>query len=255
MQAISQNKSTELFNHQLFAKIKTIEECRIFMEHHIFAVWDFMSLAKKVQEIFAPIKTPWEIPIEPKYTRFINEIILSEESDQLEDGRVMSHCEMYLEAMREIGASTQMFEDFLRALQVYDLHSIDVRQFIPDPAYEFMKHTFSIVNSKQPHMITASFCYGRENIIPGMFLSLLDSNGITNSQAPIMREYLKKHIDLDGDIHGPMAIQMTEYTCQNINQKKLEVEATKLHTIQARIRFWDGIYQAINEKDRLELSV
>ena len=246
MNSIALKKCNKLFSHPLFDHIHTIEDCRVFMEHHIFAVWDFMSLAKKVQEIFAPITTPWQISINPKLCRFINEIILAEESDILEDGRIMSHCEMYLEAMQEVGASTYNFKRFLAAIQTYDLYSMEVSQFVPEPSYEFMKTTFSIVNSKQAHLIAGGFCYGREDIIPGMFISLLNNNGISESNTPVFREYLAKHIDLDGDIHGPMSVEMTQYLCRDDYQKKLEVESIRLQVMHARTKLWDGVHRALN---------
>jgi hypothetical protein len=185
------------------------------------------------------------LPKSPKYTRFINEIILAEESDLLSDGRIMSHCQMYMHAMQEIGASTQNFENFLKAMKEHDFHSFEVKQFIPTPAYEFMTTTFSIVNSKSPHVVIAGFCYGRENIIPDLFLSILNKSKLSPKIAPIFREYLSKHIELDGDIHGPMAIEMTNYSCAGSHKKELEVESTKLLSIESRIRFWNGIHECI----------
>jgi hypothetical protein len=245
---IERVKLDKLFSHCLLQEINSIEGCRVFMEHHVFAVWDFMSLAKKVQKIFAPIETPWHFSNNPKYVRFINEIILAEESDILKDGRIMSHCEMYLEAMEEIGASTHQFRKFLKSIKSHDISSMEVKQYVPSPAYEFMKQTFSVVNSSLPHIVTAGFCYGRENIIPGMFISLLNSKGISESIAPVFWEYLRKHIDLDGDIHGPMAVELTKFTCDNIQQRILEVEAIKLQMIQARINFWEGISESIKHR-------
>lgn len=248
MNSISATISDKLFNHPLVKSIKSIDDCKVFMEHHIFAVWDFMSLTKRVQEIFASTITPWQIPPNPLYTRFINEIILAEESDYLNDGRVMSHCQMYLEAMNEIGASTSNFMNFTQALNEHDFHSYEVKQFVPDSAYEFITNTFSVVNSKNPHVVMAGFCYGRENIIPSLFLSILKRIGITNSQAPIFYEYLNKHIELDGDLHGPMAIEMLRFCCNGVRKKHLEAEATQLFSIESRIRFWNGILDSIHMK-------
>jgi pyrroloquinoline quinone (PQQ) biosynthesis protein C len=254
MNSVIEAKMFKLYNHPLFKEVSSIEDGRVFMEHHIYAVWDFMSLVKKVQAIFAPIKTPWLPSKHTKYRRFVNEIILAEESDTLLDGRVMSHCEMYLEAMKEIGARTRPFENFIEALQSHGLESSEVEEIVPESALAFMKHTFSVVNSKQAHCIIGAFCYARENVIPGMFQSLLNQSSITDEEAPTFMEYLKKHIELDADEHGPMAIKMVDLACGGRVKYTREVEMIVTHSIQARITFWDGVLDAIKLNRRSNKS-
>ena len=235
----------KLYNHPVFKEIKSIEDCRVFMEHHIYAVWDFMSLVKKVQSIFAPTRTPWMPSQHKKYRRFINEIIIAEESDKLEDGRVMSHCEMYLEAMREINASTKKFKGFLKIIRSKGLEHALSDKAIPKIAKNFMRHTFQITHSKKPHVIISSFSYGRENIIPGMFQKILDGNQLDQKLIPMFREYLNKHIELDGDHHGPMAKEMVKLACAENKIKLAEAEQAAMDSIQARITFWDGLLDVL----------
>ena len=49
----------KLANHRIFERINSIQELKVFMEHHIFAVWDFMSLLKKLQIDLVPSGSPW----------------------------------------------------------------------------------------------------------------------------------------------------------------------------------------------------
>jgi hypothetical protein len=93
-------------------KVKTIEDLQSFLENHVFAVWDFMSLLKALQSKLTCTTTPWFATANPETRYLINEIVVAEESDLTLDGRRQSHYEMYIEAMKDCGASIVEIESF-----------------------------------------------------------------------------------------------------------------------------------------------
>jgi hypothetical protein len=87
---------------------------------------------------------------------------------------------------------------------------------------------------------------GREHIIPCIFRSILKNIGITESQAPIFHYYLNRHIGLDEDFHAPLSLRLLNSLCDDNEQKTTEaIDAAKL-AVNARLKFWDGVLEAIN---------
>ena len=48
----------KLVGHPVFHSVTTLPRLRVFMEHHVYPVWDFMSLLKSLQQTFAPHGSP-----------------------------------------------------------------------------------------------------------------------------------------------------------------------------------------------------
>lgn len=239
-----------LLNHPLYENLNTIENIKVFMKNHIFAVWDFLILAKRVQRIVSPTSNFWKPNQDPKLRRFINEIMISEESDDLGDGIFMSHCDMYIKAMREINASTDDFFKFQNKLTAKNFQSyLDFEKSIPLPAYEFLRVTHAHINSRQPHITIASFAYGREHLVPLMFTEMLRHHMDLPKSAPMFYQYLLRHIDVDSNTHGPLSQELLNHAINNDIVRHAEVEAVKLETLMTRHFFYDKILEEINPQN------
>ena len=247
--------SKKLESHPVFTRLNTLEELRVFMEHHVFAVWDFMSLLKKLQQVYVPHGSPWVPNSNGNVVRFINEIIMEEESDQSfeKDGEsYASHFEIYLEAMKEVGASTSVIDQFLKEVRSVGIDNALTYDLIPEPSREFMSYTFGLIERGKGHEIAASFAIGRESIVPLMFQRILDQTNITTEEAPVFHYYLERHAHLDGEHHGPMALRLLDDLCANDDQKENEVILEVESSLGARIKLWDGVLLAT---DNLQLSI
>lgn len=246
LQAHVQPEIDRLGNHPLFARMKSIDDFRCFMCHHVYAVWDFMCLLKALQEVVTCTRSPWVPTGDARVRRLINEICLDEESDELADGRCFSHFELYLEAMNEAGASTRAATSFVDALRsgksVIDaLHDADA----PEAAREFVRHTMDVIESGSPHRIAAAFTIGREEAIPGMFPAIVDAVVREQPALTTFHTYLQRHIELDGDKHGPLGMQMLAQLCGDDATRWREAEASALAALDARSRLWDGVAEAL----------
>ena len=242
---------TELGNHSLYAEMSSIEDLRLFSESHVFAVWDFMSLLKALQQMLTCTKVPWLPTRSAASRRFINEIVLGEESDEF-DGRCLSHFELYKQAMIELGADVRPIDRFVEALS--NGRRIDdalQEAAAPEEASRFVQMTFTTIGQDKQHVVAAAFAFGREDVIPEMFRSLVESlSRRFPARLDTLLVYLQRHIDVDGDNHGPMALRMIAELCGEDQLRWDEAARAAEQALTARLEFWDAIQSRIISERR-----
>ena len=239
----------QLKNHELYTNLQEIEDVKLFMENHVFAVWDFMSLLKSLQNKLTNTQVPWTPAKNPNLARFINEIVLCEETDVNEHGEPKSHFEMYLDAMTQLQANTTQINQFLSF--IYAGNSVKIaseKVNLSENIAEFINFTFSIIESNKPHEIASAFTFGREDIIPDMFLSIIKENGAQQETTRKLKYYLDRHIELDGEEHGPIALQLICELCGNDSLKWEETLAAAKTSLEKRVQLWDTINALILSK-------
>ena len=248
-----QNK---LLEHKLYSNIETIKDLQVFTENHIYAVWDFMSLLKALQIRLTCTKTPW-LPNNNSQTAYlINEIVLAEETDINQVGVRKSHYELYLDAMIDIGAKTEkpveIINEIANSENIFNaIENINIHPNIKN----FLNFTFSVIDEGKPHKIAAIFTFGRENLIPNMFNEILREFEKNVSEGDISKliYYFERHIELDEDEHGPMALEMVSMLAENDPVKWKEIEDISIEALERRILLWDAINEQIENKTWTDL--
>lgn len=237
-----------LLQHPLYAQISEITDLRKFTEGHVYAVWDFMSLLKALQIQLTCTTVPWFASQYPTTRYLINEIVLAEESDEYLDGRRLSHFEMYLDAMERMGADASGVLTFLKQVQQDGdiFQSIDAA-LMDERIKDFLRFTFETIANGKPHEIASAFTFGREDLIPDMFSSIL---GEIQQRFPAVElthfvYYFQRHIELDGDEHGPLAMKMIHELAGEDEQKWAEMTAIAKLALAKRIQLWDAILDSL----------
>jgi hypothetical protein len=243
-----QSQKDTLLQHTLYEKVKTLDDLHQFLECHVYAVWDFMSLLKALQSKLTCTTTPWFASANPETRYLINEIVLAEESDLTLDGKRLSHFEMYVDAMKDCGAKTAELDDFLQNLIETKNVFITIKQSNLHPKTKaFLDFTFRVIEEGKAHKIAAAFTFGREDLIPNMFTEILKSfqQNFPETDLSKLIYYFERHIELDADEHGPMAMQMINELCGNDTKKWIEVEEVSVLALDKRIGLWDAIEEKI----------
>jgi hypothetical protein len=226
-------KQRELTQHKVYETLTSLSSIRHFMRYHVFAVWDFMSLLKSLQRQITCVQVPWRpSPYPAEMVRLINQIVLGEESDLDQNGQPTSHFDLYLKAMEEVGASTSEIRNFLAHGQLH---------LVPSGAREFVEYNLKIAETGSPVEVAASFFFGREKLIPEMFQTIVDTLTKEKVEAPTFLYYLRRHIEVDSEEHGPLALRCLDYlTGDNKDLKKLSFNSG-LSSLTMRSLLWDEV--------------
>jgi hypothetical protein len=238
-----------LLAHAVYNRIDGIDALRLFMEHHVFAVWDFMSLLKALQRRLCCVTVPWTPPTSPAACRLINEIVLAEESDEDGHGGYASHFDLYLRAMRKFGARTDRIDLFVEEIrQGRDVIRALETAGVPDTVRRFVSQTFETINGSDACAIASAFAFGREDLLPDVFRRIVNELAeVVAGGLEDFRYYLDRHIELDDGEHGPLAERLVEDLCGDDPARWQSAEDAAVRSLEARKLLWDGICERLDE--------
>ena len=242
-------RSKDLKSHSIFGAVRSIEDLRYFMSWHVFAVWDFMSLVKRLQHEFTSVSLPWTPPARPAAARLINDIVLGEESDVMPDGSHASHFDLYLAAMREVGADTSQIESFVDLVKSNIAVDVALRMVnAPEPVQKFVLATIESAKNGSVCEVLGSFLYGREDAIPQMFRTLLADWSVPQEDTPVFVYYLQRHIELDGDSHGPAANRLVDDMSAGNAEHMQQIYRAGIAAIEYRIALWEELQSELVQR-------
>lgn len=233
----------QLLNHSLYSTLGDLQAVRRFMEHHVYAVWDFMSLLKALQRSICCVSVPWTPPLDRAAARLINEIVLAEESDEDGEHGFASHYDLYRRAMQQAGADIVAIDLVIQAIR--DGASLEAAMLLAEPpagAIPFVRQTFELIESGNLPAIASAFTFGRENLLPGLFQKIVSEiNAKSGGTLNEFVYYLDRHISLDGDDHGPKARLLVAALCGDDDAKWRAAEKAAAASLEARLDLWNAM--------------
>ena len=213
-------------------------------------------MLKSLQKSLTCTTVPWFPKSTGNIRYLVNEIVTGEESDLDINGDRKSHFEMYLDAMEECGADTSSINILNTSLK--SLVTLDYAFKVSNtPAFvqDFVNNTYETINTKKIHIQAGVFTFGREDLIPEMFFSIInDKSFVANTSITKFKYYLGRHIEIDGGQHKELAWEMTSDLCGSNEDFWIELELEILNSLNKRVLLWDGILKVIQEQRALRSS-
>jgi hypothetical protein len=234
--------------HRVAELLDDREAVQVFMEHHVVAVWDFMSLLKALQREVTCVSVPWTPRGDAAHRRFVNELVLAEESDVAPGGGYTSHLELYVAAMEQVGADTRPITALIEAVDA--AHDWPLRDDcgLPAAAADFACATLATARSAPAHQLAAAFAFGRERLIPAMFTALRATATRCDPPLTLLLAYLDRHIDVDAGEHTPLAFSLLQGLCGDDERNWRSAEMVALDSCRRRLALWDAAADAIERR-------
>lgn len=236
----------QVLDHPIYDALESAEDLRVFMAHHLFAAWDYMSLVKYLQDRIAPARVPWMPTGDPGPRSLINRLVADEESGIFDEAGAPSgsHFEQYCRAMDEVGADKAMSRRFLDRVAEQGIDAALYSDLVPLPARYFTETSFCFIREDKPHVVAAALAFGRENLVPEMFRKFRDGSRI-GDKAPRFHDYLDRHLGPEAGYRGPLSLELVKVLCGGDPRLIEEAETAAEEAICARLRLWDGTLEAI----------
>ena len=88
--------------------------------------------------------------------------------------------------------------------------------------------------------IVGAFTLGREKVIPNMFRYILPAIKESPTSKYLIT-YLERHIEIDGDRHGPLSMKLLDVSC---SKEQLNIAyTTAMKSLELRLLVWDRVYE------------
>lgn len=230
--------------HPIFPRLKSLEAVKVFMEHHIWCVWDFMYLAKSVHSSLSG-RGAWSPSPCPETLADFNDILATEETDIGPTGKLGSHFEFFVEAMEQAGADTIPVRAFQRQVELGEAPLLAMRKSkAPTSAIQFVSATMNDA-SGPTHIRAASFCLAREDLVPRLLRRLRRYVPWNHPRLEMLKWYVDRHIELDTVHHGPTGRRILAAVIAGDSNRRAEASAAAELAIAARVKYLDAILRSL----------
>ena len=235
-----------LDQHRIYEMMSSRSTLIHFMERHVICVWGYHRLLHSLQKDIIALSQPLNSDPYKEVIRLIHQIVLDEEVDQMGDGRITSHLELYLDAMEDIGCNLSPI------LTMFDLleNGIPAKKAIrssgfPREAVTYGNFLIQAISRPLHERATVLF-YEGEPFIPDAFLSKLESLS-SFLEVDGFLDYMERHIEGLKKPGFSAAGRLVEVLCNSNIEMNDAAENIAEIVLRKRIDLWDAIADGLQE--------
>ena len=253
--------NSKLINHKIYGQISDMRKTKIFMESHVFSVWEYLTMLKALQRELATRDISFLHENVPDLPYLINQIVLNEEIEEESRGEYLSAMglyQLYINSMDEIGADSNPIKYFVDCIKVNKNWNNTIRDTItrfdniPIQTYEYLNYNLKMIELSEIHELAGIFFFGREDI-NSKFILLIKSNIEHEKSLSNLKNIIKRHVDDDSKNKNPILGEyINNILCKDDDKKWKKVEISVIEAIKKRIELWDGMLDLF-ERERLIL--
>ena len=237
-----------LETHRIYDRLHDEASLRLFVEHHVICVWIYNYLMRDLYQEIANHIQPMSSQVQKEAIRLISELVLEEEVDEQNDGTLISHMEIYLEAMQDLGADVGPIMSFFDLLESGKDWVEAARQAHFPIESQLYFEKINVFFESPVHERAALLFYEGEPYVPDSFLNKLNVLSQTAKTARLL-EYFEKHIE-GLKRPGFSAIgRLVELFCGDDEDLNAAAEARAEEAMKIRLEFWGQIAGKLSDKD------
>lgn len=229
-----------LDDHPIYDRLVGRGPIQAFMEAHVFCVFGYQQLLRSIHRDLMGVSQTLHNEAFKEAFRIMHEIVLEEELDFSDEGRIVSHLELYLEAMREMDCDLSWVFGFLDDWErhVPPLEALG-RSGFPDSIKEFGAFIFSSLN-RPLHEKATIFFYEGEPYIPDRFLYHLE---LQTEALPLSLwlDYWERHIEGVKKPGFSAAGRLVEILCAKDPKLNHEAERAAEEVLKKRKKLFDAL--------------
>ena len=233
-----------LESHRLYTALTRREALATFTEYHVVCAWSYNALLRSLQRDIFTQSLPINSDAHKEAIRILSEVAIEEQANESDDGQFISHLELYLDAMEDLGANTAPIIGFFDILAggVGAAKAVEYADFCPEVA-AYARTTVRLLE-RQFHERAAGLFYEGEYFIPDRFLHQL--NRLTPA-VPVDRllEYFDGHIEGLKRPGYSAAGRLVEIFTADDEILSEEAEQVGEQVMRQRVHLWNTVYDLV----------
>lgn len=246
MSFLSERNFQILEENEIYKLIDSDEKLRLYMEQQVACVWFYQILLKNITRDILSMTRSIDCRSTKELMQISCALIMEEELDDVLDGEITSHLELFLESMYEVGCNMKPFLSFMESFEEgLSLEKAVEESLFCQSTKRYLLNSLTILDLSLHEKASALF-YEGEPYIPDDFLSYL--NTYHGEKVANLVLYYERHIEGLKKPGYSSTGRMIEILCESSSERFCEAESVAEKVMKNRISLWIKLEETFEKK-------